>query len=359
MTRDHLASTLWAAGAAAAGLWLAVRLQAVVTPLLVAWFVAYIFDPVLDRLEGWRVPRAAGVVALLFALAAAATAATLLVIPSLAEQVQAAAKALPGYVRSAEEALGPRVEGWLGRPLSEELADRAAAAARGLQESLPGLVGWAAGAARRVFAEAWGLVGALLGLALIPVFAFYLLLDFNGLGQNLVDLLPAALRPAAQQFLDRSDAVLGAFVRGQLTVCAVLAVVYSLGLTLVGIDMPWVVGIASGLLFIVPYLGTFFGVALGSVLALLKFHDLAHLLGVWGVFAGAQLLEGFVLTPRIVGDRVGLHPLAVIVAILAAGELFGFVGILLAVPGAAVLRVGAGEALARYRASALHRGAEP
>ncbi len=356
MTRSPLATSLWLALGGLGALWLVVRLDAVVTPLLVAWFVAYALDPLVDRLETWRVPRAAGVVLVLLGLGLLAAAAAVLVAPALAEQVRGAARALPGYVRSAQETLLPRAEAWLGRPLSAELASRADEAARQLQEALPAVVSWAVGAAQAVFAGAWGLVAALLGFALIPVFAAYLLLDFNGLGQRLVELAPAAYREGAQRFLERADGVLGAFVRGQLTVCAALALLYSLGLTLVGIDMPWVVGILSGALFLVPYLGTVVGIVLGSVLALLKFHDLAHLLGVWGVFAVAQLLEGFLLTPRVVGDRVGLHPLAVIVAILAGGELFGFVGILLAVPGAAVLRVALAEGLEAYRGTAAYRG---
>jgi predicted PurR-regulated permease PerM len=214
----------------------------------------------------------------------------------------------------------------------------------------------AASVSASVFSNAWSLVQGLLSALLIPVFAFYLLLDFNGLGAKLVGCLPVPAQPTGRRLLDRSNEVLGAFVRGQLAVCGALALIYSVGLTFTGIDMPWVVGLLSGALFIVPYLGTAVGIVLGSLLALLKFHDVAHLLGVWAVFAVGQGLEGFVLTPRIVGNRVGLHPLAVIVAVLAGGGLFGFTGVLLAVPAAAVLRVGLDEALRTYRASSFYRG---
>lgn len=335
-------------------LWLAARLHVVVVPLLLAWFLAYALDPVVDRLEGRRVPRAAGIALLFAAVLTAAAAFALLVVPTVARELRQAASALPAYSAHAQEVWLPRVEALLGRSLPTETGALLRETAGALQERLPALVPRAAEAVGRAFANAWSLVAAVLGFALVPVFAFYLLLEFNGLGTGALVLLPARARPTAGRILERSDAVLGAFVRGQLTVCAVLGLVYAVGLSAVGIDLAWAVGLLSGALLVVPYLGTFVGLALGSLLALLKFQDLAHLLGVWGVFGAGQLLESFVLTPRLVGNRVGLHPLVVMVAVVAGGELFGFVGILLAVPAAAVLRVGLAEAWEAYRLSALY-----
>jgi len=351
----HLA--LWLGLGLAGALWLVVRLHTVFVPLLLAWFLAYVLDPVLDRLEARRVPRPVGILVLMGGVFLASAALAFLVLPALAEELRQAAAALPAYAAEAQKAWLPRVEAWLGRPLPTETADLLRQTAGALQERLPGLVPQAASAVGRAFASAWSFVATLLGLALIPVFAFYLLLEFNGLGARALALLPATTRPQARRILERSDEVLGAFVRGQLTVCATLALVYSVGLSFTDIDLPWAVGLLSGALFVVPYLGTLVGMALGSVLALLKFQDLGHLLAVWGVFAAGQALEGFVLTPRLVGDRVGLHPLAVMIAVVAGGELFGFVGILLAVPAAAVLRVGLGEAYDAYRRSDTYRGA--
>jgi predicted PurR-regulated permease PerM len=336
-----------------------VRLRSVTTLLVVSWFLAYVLDPVIDRLERRRIPRAAGVVLLLLVACALSAAAVLLVVPGLTDQVQTVARALPGYVRGVQTELLPRIEALLGRPLPLDASALIAQATTALQGSLPTIATGAAAVFGRLFANAWNLVQALLSALLVPVFTFYLLLDFNGLGERLAALLPRGAQPVGRRLLDRCDEVLGAFVRGQLIVCAALALVYSAGLTLTGIDMPWVVGILSGALFIVPYLGTAVGLVLGTLLALLKFHDLGHVLGVWAVFAVGQGLEGFVLTPRIVGNRVGLHPLVVLLAILAGGELFGFTGILLAVPTAAVLRVGLEEALQAYRRSAFYRGATP
>lgn len=359
MPRASAATPLWVAGGAFAA-WLALsRLEAVLTPLVLAWFIAYAFDPALDLLERRRVPRVAGILILLAGLSILFAAAGLMIVPALARQIQTAAAALPGYARTLQTELGPWVERWTGQPLGGKAANLVAEASRAVQDILPGLAGRVLPALGKMFASAWGLVSGLLALALIPVMAFYLLLDFNGLGEKAVSLVPLRRQPEARRLLDRADETLGAFVRGQLTVCAVLAVVYSVGLMFVGIDMPWVVGGLAGGFTLVPYLGPLVGVVTGTVLALLKFHDLPHLLGVWGVFSLGQVLEGFVLTPRIVGDRVGLHPLGVLVAILAGGELFGFTGVLLAVPAAAVLRVALAELLDRYRSSALYRAGEP
>lgn len=351
-----LPAWLWVALALAALLWFVASLSSLAAMLLVAWFLAYALDPLADRLERWRLPRAAAVVVILVLVCLALALGSLLVVPALSEQIRAVAVALPSYAERTRAELLPRLEQWLGRSLPTDVPALLSQAAAELQGQLPGLARGAATLSARLFTNAWGFVQGLLSALLVPVFAFYLLLDFNGLAEKLIALLPVPAQEAGRRLLDRCDEVLGAFVRGQLAVCAVLALVYSVGLTLTGIDMPWVVGILSGALFIVPYLGTAVGIVLGSLLALLKFHDLAHLLAVWAVFAAGQGLEGFVLTPRIVGDRVGLHPLAVILAVLAGGGLFGFTGVLLAVPAAAVLRVGLDEALAAYRASAFYRG---
>ncbi|MEW6488598.1 MAG: AI-2E family transporter [Thermodesulfobacteriota bacterium] len=340
--------------ALAGSLWLAARLQAVVVPLLLAWFLAYALDPVVDRLEARRVPRAAGIALVFAAVLAAAAAFALLVVPTVARELRQAASALPAYAVQAQEVWLPRVEALLGRPLPTETGELLRESAGALQERLPGMLPRAAQALGRAFASAWSLLAAVFGLALIPVFAFYLLLELNGLGGKAVALLPPKTRPAAARILERSDEVLGAFVRGQLMVCAVLGLIYAVGLSAVGIDLAWAVGLLSGALLVVPYLGTAVGLALGSLLALLKFQDLAHLLAVWGVFGAGQLLESFLLTPRLLGDRVGLHPLVVMVAVVAGGELFGFLGVLLAVPAAAVLRVGLAEAYDAYRRSSIY-----
>ena len=358
MDRPKIPVFWWVAGALVALLWAVLRLKTLATLLLVSWFLAYVLDPVVNRLERRRVPRGVGVILILTVAAGCAVAAVLLILPALSQQVRNVAQAMPGYLETAQQTLAPRLEAFLGRPIPANASEALSQAAGALQGSLPTLARGAAEVLGQVFANTWSFVQAFLSLLLIPVFSFYLLLDFNGLSRRIVDLLPVDVQPVGRRLLDRSDDVLGAFIRGQLGVCVSLALIYSLGLTFTGIDMPWVVGLLSGALFVIPYLGTLVGILLGSLLALLKFHDFVHVAAVWAVFAVGQGLEGFVLTPRFVGHRVGLHPLAVILAVIAGGELFGFVGVLLAVPGAAVLRVGLAEALEAYRASGFYRGEE-
>lgn len=336
---------------AIAVLWILARLDFVVAPLVLAWFIAYLLDPAVDRLESWHIPRTVSVLFLLLVFLFVTVLTVLWVFPILTAQLREGLAAFPGYLESWKGRLGILLEPVLRRPLPEESSRLVAEFTRILEDNLPQLARGAPAVVRGLFANAWRFVGAVLGVAIIPVFAFYLLVVFDRLDDRFVELFPVRNHDTVRRLLDRCDEVLGGFVRGQLTVCVILALVYSVGLSFTGIDMPWVVGSVSGILFFVPYLGTLIGVVAGSVLALLKFQDVAHLLGVWGVFAVGQALEGFFLTPRIVGDRVGLNPIAVIVSVLVGGQLLGAPGVLLAVPAAAVIRVGMEEAMSRYRAS--------
>lgn len=331
--------------------WLLTYLGFVVASLILAWFIAYVLNPAATRLASWGLPRTGGVVVLLLVFLVGALTFLLWAVPVLAQQLRQGLAALPGYLQAWGDRLGPTLGPLLTGNIPEESSRVLTGISRVLQQSLPELAQGVPGLLRRLFANAWQLVGFLLGLSFIPVFAFYLLLIFDRIYDRVVELFPPRRQAVVGRLLGRADEVLSSFVRGQLLVCLILGAVYSMGLTFTGIDMPWVVGSISGALFFVPYLGTLIGVLLGSLLALLKFHDLGHLLAVWGVFAAGQALEGFVLTPRIVGDRVGLNPVAVLVAILAGGRLFGAAGVLLAVPTAAVGRVALEEAWARYRRS--------
>lgn len=350
---------LWLVAAGIAILWLLSRLETVATLFLVSWFLSYALHPAVQRLAKWRIPRPLAILILFAAAGLAVAVFAVVAVPTIADQLYALAAALPTYAQNLKTGLLPQLESVVGRPLPVDPSSLLSEAVGNAQKILPELARGTATVFGRVFANAWNLLQGLLTALLVPFFSFYLLLDLEGLGGRITELFPRGWQPRVKDLLTRCDEVLSAFIRGQLTICCVLALVYSVGLTLTGIDLPWVVGLLSGLLFIVPYLGTAVGVVVGSLLALLKFHDLGHLLGVWAVFAVGQSLEGLFLTPRIVGHRVGLHPLAVIAAVMAGGELFGFLGVLLAVPTAAVLRVGIREALSVYRSSTVYRGDEP
>ena len=194
----------------------------------------------------------------------------------------------------------------------------------------------------------------LMNLVLVPVVTFYLLRDWDALVEGVRTLIPRNAEPVVSGLCREIEEVLGAFVRGQLMVMIALGLIYTAGLWLLGLDLALIIGMGAGLLSIVPYLGTFVGVVAALIAAVFQFQDLLHPVLVGVVFAAGQALEGMVLTPKLVGDRVGLHPVAVIFAVLAGGQLFGFLGILLALPVASALNVLVGFMHQKYRESVLY-----
>jgi predicted PurR-regulated permease PerM len=205
--------------------------------------------------------------------------------------------------------------------------------------------------------EAGGTVvlGILINLALIPVVMFYLLRDWNRIVERVDDLLPRRWLPRVRKIASEIDKVLAEFLRGQLSVMGVLAVYYAVGLSLAGLQFALPIGILTGILVFIPYVGFGLGLILGMLAALLQWSGLPGFLAVVAVYGVGQLLENYVLVPWLVGDRIGLHPLAVIFALLAFGELFGFAGVLLALPVSAALLVGLRHLRAAYLATDLYR----
>lgn len=206
-----------------------------------------------------------------------------------------------------------------------------------------------------VFRSTLAVISALIHIILVPVLAYYFLVSFKGLKAQTTELIPPYARENVLAKLREMDQAVSGFVRGQLTICFILAVLYSIGFLLIGIDMPIVLGLTSGLLFIIPYVGTMFGIVSGCLMALAKFGDIIHVLYVVLWIAAVQLLEGYILTPRIVGRATGLHPVVYIVALLAGAKLFGFVGMLVAIPAAAVIKVLLKAAVEAYRKSDLYQ----
>ncbi|MEJ2258548.1 MAG: AI-2E family transporter [Woeseiaceae bacterium] len=192
------------------------------------------------------------------------------------------------------------------------------------------------------------MLAAVLSLFLIPIILFYMLRDWDMIVAHVGALVPESKRETVFRLAHESDEVLGAFLRGQLLVMLALAAIYSIGLTLVGVEYAIAIGVVSGLVSFVPYLGFIFGIALAGLTVALEPDPLWQLLGVVATFSIAQFIEGSVLTPKLVGNRIGLHPVLVIFAVAAGGKLFGFFGILLALPVAAVLSVIVRFAFNRY-----------
>jgi predicted PurR-regulated permease PerM len=343
---------------AALGLFLLVfflyLVRSVAVPFLLALILAYFLDPAVDLLERRRIPRtpAIGLVFAGFLLLTGGLAAFL--VPAVRGEVHLIQKALPGYAENLYNLVPQKILQWLDISGGADLQGLLNKALDGAKNLSFDVVNQVAIFLSRAFSTTFSLLLAVLGYFIIPVYLFYLLRDFDRLKGAFMDLVPPWRRPAILSLRREIDQVLGGFIRGQLSVCLALAVLYSVGLALIGIDLALVIGIISGLAFIIPYLGTILGIIAGVTMAAIKFHDMLHPLLVLGWFALAQALEGTILTPRLVGNRLGLHPVLTILAVLIGGELFGFFGLLLAVPVAATGKVLAGRLIRRYRESALY-----
>jgi predicted PurR-regulated permease PerM len=335
-----------------------VLLRGVLTPVFFALLLAYALDPLVDRFEAARLPRSVGIAILLFLALSLLALFALLVLPAIVRDIgelyttlyqaltQLLVRAIP-WLR----AHGIRV------PADPERALEALGArAFGLSPSTWAPVGDAIGAALGGTAS---VLGSLARFIMVPVFSFYFLHDFDRMVVRVRELLPAAARPVVVSMAIEVDGVLGQFVHGQLTVMAILATLYAVGYSVVQVPLAVPIGVLAGLLSFIPYVGSGLALVLGLLMVLLHFSGMGQVLGVVGVYALVQTLEGFVITPRIVGGKLGLSPVWVLFALLAFGELFGFVGVMLALPASAVIKVFVTHGLARYRDSALFLGASP
>ncbi len=331
-------------------------LRVVLVPVFFALVLAYILDPIIDRFEKRRIPRTVAIVIFVVGVLAIFAALVLLVAPMVQKELVGLAKNLPNYIHYLRETVIPWLAEHSGGKLPASLDEAVETTSRYVSQLPPEIIRPFANFVGKVLSNTAYILMGLLNLVIIPVFTFYFLRDFDALKTKAADLIPLPYREWTLDRLGRVDEVLGAFIRGQLTVCTILAVLYSLGLWLVGVDLAIVIGVIAGYLFIVPYLGTVVGVLAGSLMVLLEFHDFSHLLMVWVVFGVVQLLEGYIFTPKIVGSRVGLSPVSVILALLVGAGLFGLLGILIAVPAAAVLKIFAEEFVRVYRSSSIYTG---
>lgn len=327
-------------------------LAPVLTPFIAAAVLAYIGDPLVDRLEGYKLPRTLAVVIVFIVLTLLAVIALLVLIPLLEHQFVILGNKIPGYI----EVIQNRFIPWLNRhfDLGMQLDMET------LKTSLQAHWKEAGSVAKTMVAYITHsgalLAGWLANLVLIPVVTFYLLRDWDILVARIRELLPRKSEPVISRLARSSDEVLGAFLRGQLLVMLALSAVYTIGLWLAGLDLALLIGMLAGLVSFVPYLGFIVGIVVAGIAALLQFHDAIHLIYIAIVFGIGQALEGMLLTPMLVGDRIGLHPVAVMFAVLAGGQLFGFLGVLLALPVAAVIAVILRYMHERYKDSALYSG---
>lgn len=326
-------------------------LRDVLLPFVAGALVAYFLQPAVAWLEKKGVPRWAGTTLSLLLFLAGLIAILMLVVPAFAAQI----RAFVGHVPDLIDALQRRFSAWapfleheFGGSI-EELKSSASSAAADAAGFLIRLMGG-------LVAGGFAIINAISVLVIMPVVAFYLLRDWPGLVETIDSWLPRPVAPTVRGLFAEMDHIVAAFVRGVGLVCLLLAVFYAAGLSLAGLQFGLAIGIFAGLSSFIPMFGAVISFFLALILALGQFETWTAVGLVILVFIVGQLLESYVLTPRVVGNRVGLHPVWVIFALMAGGALFGFVGVLLAVPAGAAIGVLTRFAMSRYRASPYFRG---
>lgn len=324
------------------------QLRVVLTPFFVAFALAYLLDPLVDALQRLRLPRSGAIAVLLLGILGAAIALVLVVYPTIRLQVETLAQAFPGYATALQQWLAPlinrvtQMDPSRAQALLQEILRRFEGLPVQILSNLSTLVGGALASLRGIFEM-------LLNLLVIPVVTFYFLRDIDRMRLALPSFLPVSYRDWLMGKLTEIDSLLSGFVRGQLLVALILMALYTIGLSLVGTPSSLLLGLLAGAASMVPFMGLVVGFLPSLLLTFLQYHDWQHLVGVVAVFAVVQALEGNLITPKIVGERLGLHPVVVLLAVLVGGELFGFLGILLAVPATAVVKVFWRDVLAFYR----------
>ena len=316
--------------------WFIGLLSPILTPLFIAALLAYLGDPLVDRLEAYKFPRAAAVITVFCVLTVGVLGIVILLIPSVEDQITALRGKIPEYERVILTDWLPWLEAKTGIELTMLDFDQIKLI---VQKNLGSAQSLLTRILPSIFGSGIAIIAFIGNMLLVPVVTFYLLRDWDIIVERIHILIPRHVEPTISRLARESDTVLGGFVRGQIMVMFMLAVIYTVGLTISGLDLALLIGLLAGFVSFVPYLGTITGVTLAVLAVLLQFGDVEHLVYVAIVFGIGQILEGFVLTPVMVGDKIGLHPVAVIFSVMVGGQLFGFIGVLIGLPAAAVLMV--------------------
>lgn len=327
---------LWLAGLLLCG-WLVYLLTPILSPFLVGILLAYLGDPLVDRLERCKLSRTWAVIAVFTLFSLLLLLLLLVLLPMLGKQLMHLYQLAPLALDWLQQQALPWLQQQLGLEEDFWRLDQLKAALSGHLGSTTDLVGVILSQAT---ASSLALLAWVGNLLLVPVVSFYLLRDWDLIMAKLRSLLPRRREDVVMTLIGECHEVIGAFLRGQLLVMLALAVIYASGLMLVGLELGLLIGVLAGLASIVPYMGFVVGFGAAVIAVLFQFGlEPYPLLGIAAVFTVGQVLEGMLLTPMLVGDRIGLHPVAVIFAVLAGGQLFGFTGVLLALPVAAVIMV--------------------
>jgi predicted PurR-regulated permease PerM len=339
-------------GLAASG-YLLYALRSVLTPLFLAFGIAYMLDPVIDRFETWKVPRPAGIAIVLVGLLGLVAAFIALVLPVVASDVATVASELPSKI----SALITSADPWLSAHgikvphTTTEWMERIGANANQVASSMLAPAG---GILTSVISSVFAMAGSVVAMLVVPVLSVYFLNDFDRITAGVRSALPRRYRRVVTEYAREIDGALSHFLRGQLTVMAIVAFLYGSAYALLGVRLALPIGILSGVLSFIPYLGSAFALTSGLLMSLLGGFHPPQLIGVVVAYAIVQTLEGFVIQPRVMGKSVGLPEMWVLIALFVGGEIFGFLGVLLAVPGAAVAKIFVTRAYDIYHESDLY-----
>ncbi len=323
-------------------------LAPILMPFLAGFLLAYLGNPIVNRLTQWKVPRIISVFIVFFAITLIFVILIGILVPGIKNQIVYLNTKMPDFIKWTNAQALP----WIENTFQIDMKHFDVAA---LTDSLSSSWQQAGSIAGQLISKlavsGISIIGFLVNMALIPLVTFYLLLDWDSLIRHIGELLPRHIEGQVKTLVKECDDVLGAFLRGQLLVMICLSIVYAIGLKIVGLDIAIIVGLVAGLGSFIPYFGFTIGIVIATIAAIFQFQEWPPLFWVWAVFIAGQFIEGWVLVPYLVGNKVGLHPVAVIFAILAGGQLFGFFGMLLAIPVTSVIVVLMRDGRRRYFAS--------
>lgn len=330
-------------------------LSPILAPFLIAAILAYICSPLVDKLSRvqlgkFRFNRTLSSLLVLCLVSGAVILVFLIVVPLLQQELVTVVERLPKYFATAKE----RIEPWLQQHFHIDLAIDSTQIQELITKNWKSAGNILAPALVAVSSHGLALIGWLANLLLIPLVLFYMLRDWHALVGKVADLIPRRWYAKTAEIAKEIDRTLAEFLRGQLSVMLAMSVFYSVGLWMAGLELAIPIGLIAGMLGFVPYLGIGIGMLLAVLAGALQFNSMAEMIPLVVVFSLGQVLESFLLTPWLVGDRIGLHPVAVIFALLAGGQLFGFTGVLLALPVGAAIAVGLRHAKRRYQASSVY-----
>tara|TARA_R110000868_G_scaffold411652_2_gene706809 strand:+ start:52696 stop:53736 length:1041 start_codon:yes stop_codon:yes gene_type:complete len=326
-------------------------LHPILTPFLVGALLAYMGDPIADKLETWKLNRTVAVCVVFLVFSIVVSVILLITVPMIGRQLDILITRIPEWLHGLQELLMPFLQRNFNVSADSLGFDQLR---ENIGSNLKGAGNVVAILWQRLAGSSMVIIAVVANLLLIPVVTFYLLRDWDLLIAKIRASLPRRWEHKVVAVSSECHEILGAFMRGQLLVMLALGIIYSVGLSIVGVDLALLLGLLAGLASIVPYLGFIVGIVAASVAAYFQFYEWLPLLWVALVFGVGQVLESVLLTPMLVGDRIGLHPVAVIFAVMAGGQLAGFVGVLLALPVAAVIMVWLRHLHAHYKSSELY-----